>query len=146
MSNKMKQIIIVRKDLNLSHGKMAAQVSHASMAFLSHAIQSGIVTKTENTTSQVTFSIENDILNDWLGNIFTKVILRAKNKNDLMRAVRIATDNGIVENKDFFIIRDNCLTELEPEEEDGTCITCIGFKPMHTSDCEVVSKKFQLYT
>ena len=30
----MKQIIIVRKDLNMSKGKMAAQVSHASMAFL----------------------------------------------------------------------------------------------------------------
>lgn len=146
MPNKMKQIIIVRKDLNLSHGKMAAQVSHASMAFLSRAIQSGNVTEADNTTSQVTFSIENDILNDWIGGIFTKVILRAKNKNDLMRAVRIATKNGMVENKDFFIIRDNCLTELKPEEEDGTCITCIGFKPMYASDCEVVSKKFQLYT
>lgn len=146
MPNKMKQIIIVRKDLNLSHGKMAAQVSHASMAFLSRAIQSGIVTKTDNTTSQVTFSIENGILNDWLGSIFTKVILRAKNKNDLMRAVRIATSNGMTEDKDFFIIRDNCLTELTPEEDDGTCITCVGFKPMYTFDCEVVSKKFQLYT
>ena len=34
-----KQIIIVRKDLNMSHGKMAAQVSHASMAFLSWFIR-----------------------------------------------------------------------------------------------------------
>ena len=33
-----KQIIIARKDLNMSAGKLAAQVSHASMAFLTNAI------------------------------------------------------------------------------------------------------------
>lgn len=30
-----KQIIIARKDLSMSSGKLAAQVSHGSMAFLS---------------------------------------------------------------------------------------------------------------
>ena len=30
----MRQVIIARKDLNMSAGKLAAQVSHASMAFL----------------------------------------------------------------------------------------------------------------
>lgn len=30
----MRQLIIVRKDLNMFAGKLAAQVSHASMAFL----------------------------------------------------------------------------------------------------------------
>ena len=30
----MRQLIIARKDLNMSHGKLAAQVSHGSMAFL----------------------------------------------------------------------------------------------------------------
>ncbi|MDO4805440.1 MAG: peptidyl-tRNA hydrolase [Lachnospiraceae bacterium] len=29
----MRQLIIARKDLNMSPGKLAAQVSHASMAF-----------------------------------------------------------------------------------------------------------------
>lgn len=39
----MKQVIIVRKDLNMGVGKMCAQVSHASMAFLSHMIQQSTV-------------------------------------------------------------------------------------------------------
>ncbi len=30
----MRQLIIAEKDLNMSAGKLAAQVSHASMAFL----------------------------------------------------------------------------------------------------------------
>lgn len=32
--SRMRQLIIARKDLNMSAGKLAAQVSHASMAFL----------------------------------------------------------------------------------------------------------------
>ena len=35
----MKQIIIARKDLGMSVGKISAQISHASMAFLSRMIQ-----------------------------------------------------------------------------------------------------------
>ena len=35
----MRQLIIARKDLNMSPGKLASQVSHASMAFLSHMIR-----------------------------------------------------------------------------------------------------------
>ena len=35
----MKQLIIARKDLNMSPGKLAAQVSHASMAFLTNKIK-----------------------------------------------------------------------------------------------------------
>lgn len=35
----MRQLIIVRKDLDMSPGKLSAQVSHASMAFISNLIQ-----------------------------------------------------------------------------------------------------------
>ncbi len=38
-----KQLIIARRDLNMSPGKLAAQVSHASMAFLTTALRQSAV-------------------------------------------------------------------------------------------------------
>ena len=38
-----KQVIIARKDLNMSPGKLAAQVSHASMAFLTNMIKKNVL-------------------------------------------------------------------------------------------------------
>ena len=35
----MRQIIIARKDLNMGAGKLAAQVAHAAMAFMSNPIR-----------------------------------------------------------------------------------------------------------
>lgn len=53
------------------------------------------------------------------------------------------------EGKDFFLIKDNCLTELEPEEVDengvGRTLTCIGFRPLPDDVAHEISRKFQLY-
>jgi len=55
----------------------------------------------------------------------------------------------MVEGKDFFLIKDACNTELEPEEYDengvGRTLTCIGFKPLDDEIAWQISKKFQLY-
>ena len=40
-SEGMRQLIIVRKDLQMSPGKLAAQVSHASMAFIADMLRKG---------------------------------------------------------------------------------------------------------
>ena len=51
-----KQIIIARKDLDMSSGKLAAQVSHASMAFLTSELRDSdtvtAITKTVIPTSR----------------------------------------------------------------------------------------------
>lgn len=137
----MRQLIIVRKDLNMSPGKLAAQVSHASMAFLSAAILSSgadqiLSADTGETESYaVTLNIPADI--------YTKTICEAKNRNQLMKAAAIADELGLAEGRDYFLIRDHCLTELEPEEigEDGIgkTLTCIGFRPLPDDTAHSIS-------
>ena len=139
-----KQIIIARKDLKMSVGKICAQVSHASMAFLSNFIK-----ENSDIDGHIDAWIDKDILDNWINGIFTKVTLQARNKNHLLKAKTMAEEMGLVEGKDFFLIKDNCLTELEPEEIDengvGRTLTCIGFKPMDEEVINKISKKYQLY-
>lgn len=194
----MKQVIIARKDLNMSMGKLAAQIAHASMAFLTNKLRanarkvldcesiiSGILYKRSDLSRwsqeakqrgeqyvyfrpvdpnnpcgelelcdpvyhyQATVNFDINTWENWIDGSFTKVVCEAKNKNKLMKAVDIAKEIGLEENKDFFLIKDNCLTELEPEEIDssgvGRTLTCIGFKPLDDEIASRISKKFQLY-
>lgn len=199
-----KQIIIARKDI-MTPGKLAAQVSHASMAFLTCMIRNNskrvvnenikrsymynlhhryvhpdldrfakeateegcghfyykpkdstkpsgeMVRCTELTTKEynVNFTIDKDLYDKWINGEFTKVVLGAKNRNQLLKAKIMAEEIGMIEGKDFFLIRDNCHTELEPEEIDengvGRTLTCIGFRPMESEIIDKIGRKYHLY-
>ena len=139
-----KQIIIARKDLGMSPGKLAAQVSHGSMAFLTNAIKKNVTARTE-TKILCSLPFDKDLFDEWINGSFTKIILEAKNKYQLEKAVMIAKEIGLEEGKDFFQIRDNCLTELEPEDNDGRTLTCIGFRPLDAEAANKISKKFHLW-
>ena len=139
-----KQIIIARKDLGLSPGKLAAQVAHGSMAFLSKFIR-----ENTNKYGYINTWFDEAILENWINGIFTKIVLQAKNRNQLLKAVEMAKTLGMEEDKDFFLIKDCCLTELEPEEFDengiGRTLTCIGFKPMDAEIIDQIGKKYHTY-
>ena len=149
----MRQIIIVRKDLNMSAGKLAAQCCHASEAFLARSIEAGQCIAESGTADDIVDTLQiqmrRDIRERWMGDIFTKTICEAKNRNQLMKAITIAESLGLQEGKDFFLIKDCCLTELEPEEIGGDgvgrTLTCIGFRPLPDDIAHAISKKFQLY-
>ena len=94
--------------------------------------------------------LDKDLYEQWMLGAFTKCVLQAKNKNQLMKAVTIAEELGMKEGEDFFLIKDNCYTELEPEEigEDGIgrTLTCIGFIPMDSEVIDQIGKKYHLWT
>lgn len=135
-----KQVIIARKDLGMSPGKLAAQVSHASIAFLTDAIKQGEITYEEDGTIYVECALDVGVYEGWINGSFTKVILEAKNREQLEKAMRMADEMGIK----YYTIVDNCRTELEKETEQGT-LTCIGFPPMEEEEIDKIGKKFQLW-
>ena len=148
-----KQVIILRKDLNMSLGKACAQVSHASMAFLTNMIaknSSQWTSSLDNTayySSELTFN--KDLFEQWIDGEFTKCVLQAKNKNQLLKAKTLAEEMGMEEKKDFFCIYDSCKTELTPEFIDkngkGRTLTCIGFRPMESETIDKIGRKYHLY-
>lgn len=145
----MRQLIIARKDLEMSPGKLASQVAHASWAFLSHKIRNKGEQLSLTTDYLVPLIIPKTIYEDWFCGIFTKTICEAKNRTQLLKAKTLAEELGLEEEKDFFLIKDACNTELIPEEVDengvGRTLTCIGFRPLEDEIAWKISKKFQLY-
>ena len=121
------------------------------MAFLTTALKNTPfqIPNADNTATSFVIEFSNDIVNGWIRGSFTKTVCEAKNRNQLLKAKTIAEELGLVEGKDFFLIRDNCLTDLEPEEFDengqGHTLTCIGFRPLEDEIAWQISKKFQLY-
>jgi PTH2 family peptidyl-tRNA hydrolase len=142
----LKQYIVVDRSLHMSHGKMAAQVAHASMAFLTRMIQEsvGSADATSDNSYQCCLTLRKELYDDWINGIFTKVILAAKTSNDMLRIIEKANAAGLEEDKDYFCIRDACLTELSPDET-GTRWTAIGFVPMADSAMKPIVGKLQVY-
>ena len=140
-----RQLIIARKDLNMSPGKLAAQVSHASMAFLTHQIRNTAM-PTEIKYYSSIIVLDKDTYENWVLGSFTKTVCEARNKNHLLKVIDLAKSIGLDKlNYDYFLIRDNCLTDLKPEDEDGRTLTCIGFRPLPDEIAWQLSKKYQLY-
>lgn len=146
----MRQLIIARKDLRMSSGKLAAQVSHASLAFLTNQMRDGKNIKEKDEGYTIELHMDKATYEQWICGIFTKTVCEAKNRYQLLKAVSKAEELGLIEGKDFFLIKDRCLTELEPEETDeegiGRVLTCVGFRPLPDELAHEISRKYQLYT
>lgn len=138
-----RRLFIMRKDLNMSAGKLAAQVGHCAEAYWLRLNQNGLNESDGNFS--VNFSLPYGIVNEYINGAIVKTICEARNKNHLLKAKTMAEELGLVENTDFGLIYDKCLTELEPEEEDGTTLTGIWFKPLEDETAHQISRKYQLY-
>jgi len=89
--------------------------------------------------------IDGGIFDNYINGSFVKTICEAKNKNQLLKVKIVAEELGLVEGENFGLIYDNCMTELSPEEENGTTLTGIWFAPLPDNIAHVISKKYQLY-
>lgn len=159
-----KQLIIARRDLDMSPGKLAAQVAHGSIAWMLQELKSHakmtydpiVDTKTRKVIGRTNLHVLYEYafdsydfssleLYNWISEAQTKIVCGARNKNHLLKAKKIAEELGLVENEHFFLIYDLCRTELESEESDGRTLTVIGFIPLDEKITHEISKHYQLY-
>jgi peptidyl-tRNA hydrolase len=149
----MRRLFIIRKDLHLSGGKLAAMVGHCCEAYWTNllkksfndAVEDGLENTSTDNCVGFPIYVDYNIWHEYVNGIFTKTICEAKNLNRLKKAEEIALELGLREGVDFGFINDKCLTELTPENDDGTCTVGIWFKPLPDNIAHTISKKFPLY-
>lgn len=89
--------------------------------------------------------VHEDIWDKYIMGITKKTICECRNLSQLLKARDIANELGLKENEAYGFINDVCLTEIKPENEDGTCTVGMWFAPLEDEITHKISKKFQLY-
>jgi len=116
-----KQVIVMRKDLDMRKGKMIAQGAHASLGALLTLFNKEEIKKDYTTTYKYNLSFNtNSILNDWLNGKFTKICVAVNSEKELLDIYNKVKDTYIP----VKLITDSGLTEFHGEPT-NTCI-CIG--------------------
>lgn len=122
-----KQVICVRRDLNMSPGKMAAQVAHASMSFLTKDMvhsghgANGWALEIVYHKHYLPMKEKYDAIMDWMQNSFTKIVVYLENEEELEEIRLRAEYHGLLN----YTITDNGKTEF-----DGVPTkTCIAIGP-----------------
>ncbi len=112
----LKQVILVRKDLKLSPGKMAVQCAHAS--------------------TEAALKSSKTKLDEWR-QFSKKVILKVESDKELLKYKKEADKLKLVN----VLIKDAGLTEIPP----GT-ITCLAIGPDDDDKIDKITSKLKLYS
>lgn len=142
----MRRLFIARKDLHMSAGKLAAQVGHCAELYWLHMIENSLNYQilTDRYESWG-LDFDKDMVEEYMKGSIVKTVLQARNLNHLMKAKTLAEELGLKEGYDFGFVRDKCLTELTPENKDGTTTTCFWTKPLPDDIAHKISRKYHLY-
>jgi PTH2 family peptidyl-tRNA hydrolase len=142
----VKQYIIVRTDLPMNAGKVAAQAAHACIKVFFDKMK--FLEKTSVTPFYPGTSDEEGIVGDyffkvtreeqqWIEGMFTKITKKVKNENQLLKVYNQAKEAGL----NVSLIKDAGLYGLEGEN-----YTCVAVGPNYVDRCEPVVGKLQLLT
>lgn len=134
----VKQIIVIREDLNMSRGKIASQSAHASMKALVDAMSKGIGLSNEVEEYNLSFNdSENDKeLKEWLNGSFTKIVVYVKSEEKLMQLYEKVQKAGLR----VSLIIDNGTTEFGGVKTK----TCIAIGPHSAERIDPFTKKYPL--
>lgn len=127
-----RQIIVVRKDLNMDPGKLAAQVAHASLATITNRL-----TPVSDSKFELTLNNKyDDLLKIWIEKRFTKIVLSVKNENELLKIETKAKEKGLP----VYLIEDAGFTAFNEKTK-----TCLSIGPCLSEDVKDITGKLRLF-
>lgn len=120
-----KQVIVMRKDLNMRKGKMCAQASHASMAFITRRLAPCC-----SRHDALKFRLA-DVELEWLNNSFTKICVSVNSEAELID-VKAEADAARIE---CHVVQDNGLTEFRGVPT----VTCLALGPDYSDKIDAIT-------
>lgn len=119
MDSKIKQVLVVRKDLNMRKGKMTAQGAHGSMAAVFPREQANISPNPDGTHT-VSFTLTDQQLH-WYQTFSVKIVVGVSSEEELLAVHAAAQKAGLP----CSLIQDAGLTEFGGVPT----YTCVGIGP-----------------
>lgn len=127
--SEIKQVIVIRKDLNMRKGKIAAQSAHASLKVILDMMSKEILLNTMQKWSLLIS--ERDPIYDWLNGRFTKVVLYVNSEDELRDLYNKAVEKGLPA---AFIV-DSGFTEFHGNKT----ATCIAIGPDYSDKIDEIT-------
>lgn len=142
MMNNVKQVIVMRKDLNMRKGKIAAQAGHACLAAVAKvagAIRSGITYNYNKHKCELIKDTHevSTYLQDWFDNSFTKICVYVNSERELLDIEQQAIEAGFI----TALIKDNGTTEFNGVPT----YTCLAFEPLPAEQIDEITGNLPLY-
>ena len=109
---KIKQVIVIRRDLNMRRGKEIAQGSHASMEFLIDPLRTGL--RADGVAVPLTLTTQEAA---WIVHGAAKICLQVASEADLVSCHQAALAKGLKS----YLIRDSGRTEFHGEPTLTAC-------------------------
>lgn len=107
----VKQVLVVRKDLNMRQGKAAAQAAHASMQFIvANLAKTGRIgfNKSDSYTQEEMSVYLSPVKQHWLDGNFRKIVARVESEAEFLALADKAREAGL----EVHCIQDTGLTEF----------------------------------
>lgn len=140
---KSKQMIVVRRDLKMRKGKIAAQAGHACVeATLMALAKEHRLDQVRVTPDQGWVYLEEGdaaptALSDWFDAGVAKVCVYVDSEEELLAIAERGREAGFV----VSLIRDAGLTEFHGE----STYTCLAFEPLAAADIDPITGDLPLY-
>lgn len=124
-----KQVIVVNRNLNMPQGKLAAQVSHASLGAL---FQCGV----KSNTGLVIDYESGSAVERWVNGRFTKIVLYVKSEEKLIEVFEKAQEAGLPST----LITDAGFTVFDGKPTR----TCVGIGPVFPDELIGITDKLRV--